>query len=700
MKQDPKENSLQKLFQFILRFNRSLIALATLILVITGFFTYQKLESEMQKMVTKELESSLRANTEAITQWLETQEKQINALVIDPNLKELFTEVEKTYRTQGAQELSKNESFETLRKRLRNYCKETDFKEFFIINYDYQCLVADETKYVGYQLTEKNPSLSTLKNLDKTKIKLPCKPPEEFKDSGISMFVATPIMNEKNEAIAILALTLEPESTFSRVLAASRLGESGESYAINTNGWMISGSRFTEQLKKEGFLAPEEESSVLNIRVAEPEGDFTKMAASALSKEKDVTFPFIKSDIEGYPDYRGVDVVGAWTYLDKYKFALTSEIDYSEAMRPVTVVRTVNIIILALAGSFLIMIIIYSYVNGDITARCHLAEAEAKEMGQYRVLGKIGEGGMGVIYKAEHKLMKRETALKVLKKVEDLEATEQFQTRFEKEVMLSSKLTHPNTIGIYDYGTTANGKFYYAMELLDGLDLADLINKTGPISPERTIYFLLQICASLNEAHKKQLIHRDIKPQNIMVCYRGAEYDFIKVLDFGLIKELSAEATQTMTISGSPIYMSPEAITSPSKVTELTDVYSLGVTAFYMLTGRYPFDKPENGTNALFMHITETPKKPSEVVKFAIPEDLENLIMQCLEKEAADRPVSMDELAQKLLLCQDAYKWDKHKAMTWWARHPGILKTTTEKLQPATRENFDSTLKINIAKDS
>ena len=699
MKSDCQDSRLMKLINFVLKFNKAFLSLAVILLISTGFYTYQRLESEIESMVQKELESSLIANAEVLNQWFEVKEQQITALVNDNNIQKQVRLLVESYKNEGADKTQVSEAFSTTQRRLRGYCKDTEFTGFFLVNYDYQCIATNDRAFLNYQLTEKDPCFSKIENLETTVFQLPTKKSDNKANAQILMFVATPILNKDKEPIAILGLTLDPQHNFSRVMSASRTGESGETYAFNENAWMISESRFTNQLKEMNILDEKSDSSVLNIKIETPEQQLTKMTASALTKSKEVTFPFIQSDIKGYPDYRGISVIGAWTYLDKYNFGLTSEIDYSEAMRSLMVVRIVNVIILTLASFFLLMLSFYAYVNSDINRRRKLAESEVKEMGQYRILGKIGEGGMGIIYKAEHMLMKRETALKVLKHSENLEDSRSTQHRFEKEVMLSSKLTHPNTIGIFDYGTTSKGQFYYAMELLDGLDIANLIKIIGPISPERTIYFLRQACASLNEAHQKQLIHRDIKPQNIMVCYRGAEYDVIKVLDFGLVKEISAEATQTMTISGSPIFMSPESIVNPSKVTELTDIYSFGVTAFYMLTGKYPFKSPEGSANALFQHISQKPLKPSEVVKFKIPEDLENLIMQCLEKEPENRPQSMNEISERLLNCQDALKWNKHKAEEWWLNNPNILKETQGKVKPITKDNFASTLKIQVSND-
>ena len=695
-----KDNNsvLHKLFKFVLKFNRSVIVGASLALFVIGYVTFIKLRTEMHKVVRNQLESSLISNAESLKQWLETQKSLVENLANQPEMKDLAEQVAKVYEKGGSEEVLKSSAFSEMRKRLRNYCQSTDFQEFYLINYDYQCIAAEQQKFVGYQLSQANSCFPALQNLSETIVQLPLKGSEDTGNAEtISMFAATPIKDKTGNIVAIMALVLPPEKTFSRVMRASRVGESGETYAINEQGWMISESRFTEQLKKEGHLAQEKNTSVLHIRAEQPEGGLTAMASSALGGEKDVSYPFVTSNIKGYLDYRGVAVVGAWTYLDEYGFALTSEMDYEEAMSPVAVIRSANIIVVGLATTFLIMLMIYSRMNIEIEEELQEAVSNAKEMGQYRVLGKIGEGGMGVIYKAEHKLMKRETAVKLLKSEA---CSEEVINRFEKEVMLSSKLTHPNTISIYDFGKTEEGVFYYVMELLDGLDIDEFVEKCGPLTPQRTIYLLLQACASLNEAHLKNLIHRDIKPQNIMVCHSGAEFDVVKVLDFGLVKELTAEATMTMSISGSPKYMSPESITAPQDVTSSTDIYSLGITAFFMLTGRYPFNKGDSPTAALFQHINAEPKRPSEVVKFSIPEDLENLIMKCMEKDPRDRPASMNDLAKELMACQDAHGWDKHKAMEWWAENPGILQTTSEKLKPATREKFDSTLKIHIAQDS
>ena len=303
-KQQQNDSAVHKLFRFVLKFNKWLVIGATIALFAVGYLTYDKLQVEMHKMVRNQLESSLTGNAEALHQWLESQKNHINALAKHPEIKDLINDLTRKYHKEGTERILQSDDLETLRNRLRSYCQETDFQEFFIINYDYQCVAAENIKLIGYQMSDKNPSLAGIRNLASTIIQLPIKSAEDTGAGAISMFVATPIYNAQGNPVAIFALTLPPEKTFSRVMAASRVGESGETYAINDDAWMISGSRFTEQLREEGHLAKDQKSSVLQIRANNLEGDLTKMAASALSKSKEVVFPYVESNIDGYADYR------------------------------------------------------------------------------------------------------------------------------------------------------------------------------------------------------------------------------------------------------------------------------------------------------------------------------------------------------------------------------------------------------------
>jgi serine/threonine-protein kinase len=299
--------------------------------------------------------------------------------------------------------------------------------------------------------------------------------------------------------------------------------------------------------------------------------------------------------------------------------------------------------------------------------------AEARRLGQYLLGQKIGEGGMGTVYRARHMLMRRPTAIKLLPQART--GTESI-TRFEREVQHTSQLTHPNTVAIFDYGHTPDGVFYYAMEYLDGVNLQDLVTKTGPQSPSRVVHALVQACGSLAEAHSKGIVHRDIKPANIILCERGGIPDVVKVVDFGLAKDLSATGDPTLSrvdsILGTPLYMAPEAVASPASVDGRADLYSLGAVAYFLLTGQ-PVFSGDSVVEVCGHHLHKTPTPPSERLGSALPPDLEKLVLDCLAKSPSDRPTSALALRKRLLDC-DVPSWSEDDAKKWWAEHADLLE--------------------------
>jgi serine/threonine-protein kinase len=301
----------------------------------------------------------------------------------------------------------------------------------------------------------------------------------------------------------------------------------------------------------------------------------------------------------------------------------------------------------------------------------------AQRLGQYTLREKIGAGGMGVVYKASHAMLRRPTAVKLLPPDRSGELSIR---RFEREVQLTASLTHPNTIAIYDYGRTPDGVFYYAMEYLDGIDLAVLIREDGPQPYARVRSILVQVGGALSEAHGVGLIHRDIKPANIILCQRGGVHDVAKVLDFGLVKDLEAGPGSSLTnvdmIAGTPQYLAPEAITSPQQVDARADIYAVGAVAYFLLTGKPVF---EGGTavEVCSHHLHTAPARPSERLGRSVPEDLESLILACLAKDPADRPQAATGLVQSLLDCRDLGSWDTASAAEWWRdRGQAILDAT------------------------
>lgn len=297
----------------------------------------------------------------------------------------------------------------------------------------------------------------------------------------------------------------------------------------------------------------------------------------------------------------------------------------------------------------------------------HEKALEARQLGQYFLEQKIGQGGMGEVYRARHAMLRRPTAVKLLTG----DGTEAQLRRFEKEVQLTARLTHPNTISVFDYGRTPDGIFYYAMELLDGMTLEQLVTAHGPQAPSRVIHILVQVCGALTEAHHIGLVHRDIKPANIHLCRRGEIPDFVKVLDFGLVREVDrgpdAKASQTAvnTVVGTPLYISPEAILTPDDVSAGADIYGLGCVAYFLLTGKPPF-QGDNVVAICANHLHTPPTPPSK--HRAVPEDLERVVLRCLAKNPDDRPESAAALARELAGCADAANYRPADAEAFWAR--------------------------------
>jgi len=295
---------------------------------------------------------------------------------------------------------------------------------------------------------------------------------------------------------------------------------------------------------------------------------------------------------------------------------------------------------------------------------------EAKRLGNYFIERQVGKGGMGEVFVARHALMCRPTAVKVLRSPNGDEGAA--LARFEREVQLSSTLTHPNTITIFDFGRTSDATFYYAMEYLHGMDLQLLVERFGPIRSERAAYILEQVCGSLGEAHRLGIVHRDLKPSNIFLTERGGIYDFVKVLDFGLAKQVAAEGTAGVTktgvIFGTPRYIAPESAYGEVEVDARADVYNVGGVAYWMLTGQPPFTS-ESPVKLIVDHIKTAPTRPSDLSELPIHPELEAVVLKCLEKDPADRYQSATEVGAALAAIEFDESWSREKAEEWWGLH-------------------------------
>jgi serine/threonine-protein kinase len=350
--------------------------------------------------------------------------------------------------------------------------------------------------------------------------------------------------------------------------------------------------------------------------------------------------------------------------------------------------------ILGFAVNWSVIALVFSGVASAVLYGLRREVRDARRLGQYTLGEKLGEGGMGVVYRASHAMLRRPTAIKLLAHGGDASLA-----RFEQEVQVLAGLNHPNIVTVHDYGRTARGSFYFAMELLDGMDLEKLVTHDGPQPPERVIHIVRQAARGLDEAHGVGLVHRDIKPANVFVCRHWGGPDAVKVLDFGLAKNNagpSASVTGQNVVLGTPLYISPEALKDPTGVGVQSDIYSWGAVAYYMLTAEPVFSG--SAFEVFAHHLNSAPVPPSERLGRAVPADLEAIVLRCLSKSPADRFSTAAELERALAACTSAAEWNVDRARAWWKLHSdaptraregegdGVGMGRTVEIDPGTRQ--------------
>jgi serine/threonine-protein kinase len=310
---------------------------------------------------------------------------------------------------------------------------------------------------------------------------------------------------------------------------------------------------------------------------------------------------------------------------------------------------------------------------------------EARELGAYRLVEKIGEGGMGEVWRAEHRMLARPAAIKLIRpEVLGTDSGTSAGTtlqRFEREALATATLRSPNTIELYDFGIDDAGIFYYVMELLDGFDLYSLVERYGPASPARTAHLLRQACHSLGEAHREGMVHRDVKPANIFACRMGLDLDFVKVLDFGIVKTERGSVpggdvalTSEHMMSGTPAFMAPEAVTGDREPDHRVDIYALGCVAYWLLTGLLVFEAPHS-MQMVLRHVNDEPVPPSRRTELEVPDSLERIILACLAKDPDDRPATARDLDALLADTGLDAGWSVEQRERWWDAHhpPAVL---------------------------
>ncbi len=363
--------------------------------------------------------------------------------------------------------------------------------------------------------------------------------------------------------------------------------------------------------------------------------------------------------------------------------------EQAAALNEMGVASSVAILLIAAAISVLGALLMAAFRNLAIKTRV---------MDMYDLIERIGEGGMGEVWRAEHQRLARPAAIKIIRKdrLEEYgDEAHKLLDRFQLEAQATAQLRSPNTVEVYDFGTTQDGTFYYVMEYLDGFDLEDLVEDFGPQPAERVIYLMSQACESLGDAHERGLVHRDIKPANIYVSHLGLSYDFVKVLDFGLARPIPKEGQELKqssdgVISGTPAYMAPEMISDDYEVDHRVDIYALGCVAYWLVTGELVFDA-DNVIKMALAHTSQKPIRPSKRTEIELPAELDALILRCLEKNPADRFASVRELAEAFAAVPIKHPWNSKRAETWWTEQRGSTQLSKSSASPSEQELANAT---------
>lgn len=692
--------------------------LAAVLVACVGWWAEWKISQAMQEELANELRTTLTADVTALEIWMNNQQRIAAMLADEPRLRLMASELLESSETVETNRFARAISARQLMTadRLQQRLINLGYSSLQLVNTNFEVVMdfGRTRNRTGYRINQElQPRYVELFASNQPIVITPYKiraftaagrfssrrprsnPPgnSPVTNDITVMQVAAPLVSTNGVTCGALVLMLNPDSEFTRILSVAHSGESGETFAFDPEGIIISRSRFDDSLKEFGLLSRDTNvNSALTLRLADPGGDLSQgfqMDTNAAHPLMGLVDHAINErgrsvEIEPSRDYRGVPVIGAWAWLPKYGFGVATKIDAWEAYGTLRIVRGVFIILFLLLAVASLATLVFSYSQIVWRKKFTEEQLKARQLGQYKLGSKLSEGGMGVLYKAHHALLRRETAIKLLlpDKADDLAIR-----RFEREVRLTCLLTNPNTIQVYDYGHTPEGLFYYAMEYLDGLNLGELVYRYGPMTEGRAIHLLMQVCDSLSEAHALGLVHRDIKPSNIFLCDRGGVPDMVKVLDFGLVKTfdqshgLQQKPGEEAMIVGTPNFMSPEAYEDSARVDYRSDLYSLGAVAYFLLTGS-PVFAGDNWKEICEKRKNENPDPPSARIGRQICPQVEALILQLLDRDPEKRPKAAWEVKHLLTASPMAGTWTAEQQMAWWAAHRAAVTEMHKEAMP------------------
>lgn len=602
-----------------------LVLLAAALLFGLGYWTYHAVEDSLRELRAATMKSLLDAQVNALRVWSREEIGDAERIAREPAVRDAVAQLVAVASRPGVtrEALCSGPARARVEEVLRPLLREVGDSTFNVTAPDGRLLATRYPEYCGLSVTEKKfrPLLEPVFRGESRFIRPfrdseRVESPPRLREGPAFGWIAAPVHGAGGQVIAALGIAEPADGVLSAILAAARPGETGELFAFDERNALLTRSRYDG-----------------NTRFAIPGTGRETREGSAL---------------EPYRNEPGAEVVGAWRWMDDLGLGVAIEIGAAEAYAPLGYLRTA----FGIVFGALVVAVATALWSGISLLRLRGELGGQRKVGAYRLERGIGEGGMANVYLARHDLLKRPCAVKLLKPAR---ASDEMIARFEREVQLASQLSHPNVVEIFDYGRSADGLLYYAMEYLDGINLGELVGREGKppafIPVARAVRILRQLCAGLVSAHAAGLVHRDIKPENIMLCQRPGEPDVVKILDFGLVKSVTAahsrDLTRNLRILGTPLYMSPERLRDPADVDARADIYAVGAVAYYLLTGRKIFEEADD--LALTSRIlNEEPPLVSQAACQPIPVELDLLVQACLEKRREDRPQRVADLVEAL----------------------------------------------------
>jgi len=601
------------------------VLLAAAVLIALGYWTYRAVEGSLRELRASGMKSLLDSQANALRVWIAEELGDAERVAREPKVRDSIAQLARAPRCSG-------EARAKLEELLRPLLSEAGDSTFNVLDARGRLLATRFPEYCGLSATP--AFLDEIKPVFEGRARF-VRPFEDaervagapkLRQGPAFAWIAAPVRDPGGRVIAALSVAAPVNAVFSSILQAARLGENGEAFAFDAAGRMLTAERFGEKTPLPRLSETESEGVVLNP----------------------------------YGNHRGAQVIGAWRWLPEYGLGIGLEMEASEAYAPLRYLNT------AFGVVFGALAIAVFAALASAWSVLRLKRETGRRLGAYRLGRSIGEGGMANVYLAQHDLLKRPTAVKLLKPAR---ATDEMIARFEREVQLASSLSHPNTVEIFDYGRTRDGLFYYAMEYLDGMTVSELLERQSPLPVARVIHILRQVCAALAEAHARDIVHRDIKPENIMVCRYGGAYDFVKILDFGLVKHISEkhsrDLTRTLRILGTPLYMAPERLRNPADVDTRADIYAVGALGFLMLTGRKLFESADD-LELTTKILNDEPPRAAAVAPQPVPMELDLIVTSCVEKKRELRPQRVADLVEAFDALALEHRWTQREAQEWW----------------------------------